>query len=115
MIKFVTLPKAPIRFELLITGKKKDSLYGRVTFHNEEYKITFRQSKKTEKMKIPFSILGIMNEPHLVRISGKTGAYTEYRPKIENSSKNIEVESDTIFNDIEKIWEKYSSIEIFVN
>ena len=56
-----------------------------------------------------------MNECHLVRISGQTGAYTEYRPKIKNSVKNIQIESNTVFNDIDCAQEKYDSIEIFVN
>ena len=89
MIECMTLPKAPIKFELVISGKRKDGLYGRVRFHDEEYKITINKSEKTEKIKIPFIILGIMNECHLVRISGQAGAYTEYRPKIENSVKKF--------------------------
>ena len=115
MNEYMIPPKAPIKFELVISGKRKDSLYGRVRFHDEEYKITINKSEKTEKIKIPFIILGIMNECHLVRISGQAGAYTEYRPKIENSVKNIQIESNTVFNDIESAKEKYDSIEIFVN
>ena len=101
MIECMTPPKAPIKFELVISGKRKDSLYGRVRFHDEEYKITINKSEKTEKIKIPFIILGIMNECHLVRISGQTGAYTEYRPKIEDSVKNIQIEKEV---DFEKLY-----------
>lgn len=115
MIEHMTNPKAPIRFEIVISGKRNDSLYGLARFHNEEYKITISRSEKTEKMKIPFNILGIMNEHHLVRISAETGAYTEYRPKIENSLKNIQIESNTVFDDMESTQEKYDSIEVFVN
>ena len=56
-----------------------------------------------------------MNEIHLVRFSGKTGAYTEYRPEIQDSLKGIEIESSEILNDLIKSKKKYDTIEIFVN
>ena len=108
-------PKPPIKFEIKFTTKKKDNLYGNAIFHDEKFKIIVKPLKNIESIKLPFNILGIMNESHLVRFSGKVGVYTEYRPQIQNSTKNIEVESDKILNDLIKTKNKYDTIEIFVN
>ena len=111
----VEKPKPPIRFEIEFSSKRKENLYGTAIFHDEKLKISVKPSKNIEVMRIPFNILGIMNEIHLVRFSGKTGAYTEYRPKIQNSLKKIEIESDEMLNDLIKSKKKYDTIEIFVN
>ena len=66
-------------------------------------------------LKIPFVILGIMHQPHLVRLSGITGTYIEFRPKIDTNSKNIIIESSDIFNEMKHNKEKYNMMEIFVN
>ena len=108
-------PKPPIKFDFRINLKKNDKLYGTAIFHEQEYKLVIKASKNLEMMKIPFNILGIMNEYHLVRFSGITGAYTQYKPKIENSHDKIEIESSEILVDLGKQKQKYDTVEIFVN
>ncbi len=107
-------PKPPIKFKInLISNREK--IDGIAIFHDQEFKISVKATKNIEIMKIPFKILGIMDEPHLVRFSGETGVYTEYRPIIQDSSKDIEIESDEILRDLSKSKKKYDTIEIFVN
>ena len=108
-------PNPPIKFELLIESEKNNKLYGKAIFHEHEYEIVITSSKNSELMKIPFNILGIMYEVHLVRFSGKTGAYTQYTPKIENTHDKIMIESNEILHDLSQHTEKYDTIEIFVN
>ena len=108
-------PKPPIKFEIELTSIRKENIHGTVIFHNTRFKITVKPTESIEIMKIPFTILGIMNEIHLVRFSGVTGAYTEYRPMIQDSPKGIEIESDEILNDLAKSKKKYDTVEIFIN
>jgi|TARA_B100000959_G_C14692976_1_gene505518 hypothetical protein len=108
-------PRAPIKFQVIIMNDNDVGLHGTAMFHEKEYKLTIMPEKNTETMKIPFNVLGIMNENHLVRFSGKSGAYTEFKPEIKNSTKDIEIESTEILNDLEKQETKYDTIEIFVN
>ena len=108
-------PKPPIKFDFLINLEKNDKLYGTAIFHGQEYKLVIKASKNFQKMKIPFNVLGIMNENHVVRFSGITGAYTQYRPKIEDSHDKIEIESSEILVDLCKQKQKYDTVEIFVN
>ncbi len=106
-------PKPPIKFDMKLSSIRKKCLYGNAIFHDKKFKISIKPTENTDTMKIPFKILGIMDEIHLVRFSGTSGAYTEYRPIIQNSSKGIEIESDEILRDVSKM--KYNTIEIFVN
>ena len=107
-------PKPPIKFKInLISNREK--IDGIAIFHDQEFKISVKATKNIEIMKIPFNILGIMDESHLVRFSGETGAYTEYRPIIQDSSKDIEIQSDEILRDLSNSKKKYDTIEIFVN
>ncbi len=108
-------PKPPIKFDFRINLEKNDKLYGTAIFHGQEYKLVIKASKNFQKMKIPFNVLGIMNENHVVRFSGITGAYTQYRPKIEDSHDKIEIESSEILVDLCKQKQKYDTVEIFVN
>ena len=102
-------------------GDKKDKLWNNLVSQENWYKHPEYESmmdftsKNFEMMKIPFNILGIMNEYHLVRFSGITGAYTQYKPKIENSHDKIEIESSEILVDLGKQKQKYDTVEIFVN
>ncbi len=108
-------PKAPLKFKIKYTNIRKKNVHGTVIFHGQNYKFIVKPSDDKEIMKIPFNILGIMNENHLVRFSGITGTYTEYRPIIQNSVKEIEIESDEILKYMSKSKNKYDTIEIFVN
>ena len=108
-------PKPPIKFDFLINLEKNDKLYGTAIFHGQEYKLVIKASKNFQKMKIPFNVLGIMNENHVVRFSGITGVYTQYRPKIEDSHDKIEIESSEILDDLCNQKQKYDTVEIFVN
>ena len=56
-----------------------------------------------------------MHEVHLVRLSGISGAYTEFRLKIFESSKDIEINSSTILEDVMQNIKKYDTMEIFIN
>ena len=108
-------PKPPVKLDIELTSIRGKNIYGTAIFHDKEFKISIKPEENVEIMKIPFNILGIMGEIHLVRFSGVTGAYTEYRPTIQNSSKDIEIESDEILRDLTKSKKKYDVIEIFVN
>lgn len=108
-------PKHPIKFDFRINLEKNDKLYGTAIFHGQEYKLVIKASKNFQKMKIPFNVLGIMNENHVVRFSGITGVYTQYRPKIEDSHDKIEIESSEILVDLCNQKQKYDTVEIFVN
>jgi len=48
-------------------------------------------------------------------LSGITGAYTEFRLEVHESSKNIEIYSSTIIDDVKTSKKKYDTVEIFVN
>ena len=86
-------PKPPVKFDIELTSARKKNIYGTAIFHEKEFKISIKPEENVQVMKIPFKILGIMDEIHLVRFSGVTGAYTEYRPMVQDSSKGIEIES----------------------
>ena len=104
-----------LRPHIKLASIRKKNIHGTAIFHEKEFKISIKPEKNVQVMKIPFKILGIMDEIHLVRFSGVTGAYTEYRPIIQDSSKGIEIESDEIIRDLSKSKKKYDTIEIFVN
>tara|TARA_B110000014_G_scaffold2285_1_gene1715 strand:- start:2347 stop:2682 length:336 start_codon:yes stop_codon:yes gene_type:complete len=108
-------PKPPLKFKIKISSKRENNLYGKAIFHNNIYKLVVKPSKGNDSIKIPFKILGIMNEPHLVRLSGAVGAYTEFRLEVHESSKNIEIYSSTIIDDVKTSKKKYDTVEIFVN
>ena len=108
-------PKPPVKFDVELTSIRKKNIHGTAIFHEKEFKILIKPEGDVEVMKIPFKILGIMDEIHLVRFSGVTGAYTEYRPMVQDSLKGIEIESDEILRDLSKSKKKYDTIEIFVN
>ena len=108
-------PKPPLKFKIKISSKRENNLYGKAIFHNNIYKLVVKPSKGNDSIKIPFKILGIMNEPHLVRLSGTVGAYTEFRLEVHESSKNIEIYSSTIIDDVKTSKKKYDTVEIFVN
>ena len=107
--------KPQVKFDIELISIRKKNIHGTAIFHEKEFKISIKPEENVQVMKIPFKILGIMYEIHLVRFSGVTGAYTEYRPTIQNSSKDIEIESDEILRDLTKSKKKYDVIEIFVN
>jgi len=108
-------PKPPLKFNMELSSIRKKCLYGNAIFHDKKFKISIKPTENTDVIKIPFKVLGIMDEIHLVRFSGTSGVYTEYRPIIQDSSKDIEIESDEILRDLSKIKTKYDTIEIFVN
>jgi len=108
-------PKPPIKFKISLISNRGKNIDGIAIFHDQEFKISVTATKNIEVMKIPFKILGIMDESHLIRFSGETGVYTEYRPIIQDSSKNIEIQSDEILRDLSKSKKKYDTIEIFIN
>ena len=108
-------PKPPVKFDIELTSIRKKNIHGTAIFHEKEFKISIKPEENVQVMKIPFKILGIMDEIHLVRFSGVTGAYTEYRPMVQDSSKGIQIESDEILRDLSKSKKKYDTIEIFVN
>ena len=115
MNDFMQEPKPPLKFKIKISSKRENNLYGKAIFHNNIYKLVVKPSKGNDSIKIPFKILGIMNEPHLVRLSGITGAYTEFRLEVHESPKNIEIYSSSIIDDVKTSKKKYDTVEIFVN
>ena len=108
-------PKPPLKFQVKITNRLNDGLYGRVIFHEKSYKMVIKSTNDNDCLKIPFNLLGIMNTQHLVRLSGISGAYTEFRLTILKSFKDIEIISSTIFEDIAENKKKYDRMEIFIN
>ena len=108
-------PKPPLKFKIKISSKRENNLYGKAIFHDNTYKLVVKPTEDNDNIKIPFKILGIMNEPHLVRLSGAVGAYTEFRLEVHKSSKNIEIYSSTIIDDVKTSKKKYDTVEIFVN
>ena len=77
--------------------------------------LVIKSTNSNVGIKIPFKVLGIMHEEHLVRLSGISGAYTEFRLKIFESSKDIEINSSTILEDVMQNIKKYDTMEIFIN
>jgi len=108
-------PKPPLKFKIEITSKLENNLYGKAIFHDNTYKLLVKPTEDNDSIKIPLKILGIMNESHLVRLSGVTGAYTEFKLMVDESLKNIEIHSSTIMDDVKNNKKKYDTIEIFVN
>ena len=104
MNDFMQEPKPPLKFKIKINSK-----------HDNTYKLVVKPTEDNDNIKIPFKILGIMNEPHLVRLSGITGAYTEFRLEVHESPKNIEIYSSSIIDDVKTSKKKYDTVEIFVN
>ena len=62
--------KTPLKFEVKITNKSKENLYGKAIFHEKSYKLVIKSTNSNVGIKIPFKVLGIMHEEHLVRLSG---------------------------------------------
>ena len=108
-------PKPPLKFEVKITNKLKENLYGKAIFHEKSYELVIKSANNNTGIKIPFKVLGIMHEEHLVRLSGISGAYTEFRLKILESSKDIEINSSRILEDVMQNKKKYDTMEIFIN
>mgnify|MGYP001257561822 FL=1 len=108
-------PKKPIKLKISFLDTENELVYGKIIFRNSHYDLLIKTSKNNELFNIPFNIIGIMNEPHLVRFSGETGAYTEFRPNFQKSEKVIEIESTILLNDLIGSIKKYDTIEIFVN
>ena len=108
-------PKPPLKLKIKISSSRENNLYGKAIFHDNNYKLIIKPTEGKDSIKIPFKILGIMHEPHLVRLSGARGAYTEFRLEVSESSENIEIHSSTIIDDIKTSEMKYDTIEIFVN
>ena len=108
-------PKPPLKFKIKINSKRKNNLYGEAIFHDNNYNLVIKPKQDNNNIKIPFKILGIMHEPHLVRLSGVTGSYTEFRLEVSESLEDIEINSSTIIDDVKTNKKKYDTVEIFVN
>ena len=55
-------PKPPVKFDIELTSIRKKNIHGTAIFHEKEFKISIKPEENVQVMKIPFKILGIMDE-----------------------------------------------------
>jgi hypothetical protein len=106
--------KVPFKLKVKYLTKNKDSFGGKAIFHNKEYSINIHAQKNEKIIKVPFSVLGVTDNEVLVRLSAASGVYVEDHIKFKGRAKNLEIDSDLIFQEIVNNEIKFDTMEIFV-
>jgi len=106
--------KLPFKLKVKYLNVNEENIQGKAIFHEKEYPMKIHAENNDKTIKVPFSVIGITNENILVRVSGPAGIYVQDHIKFKGASKWIEIDSDTIFNEITNSQHKFDTIEIFV-
>ena len=94
--------------------KNKNNFEGKAIFHDKEYCISIHAQKNEKIIKVPFPVLGVTDDEILVRLSAASGVYVQDHAKFKGTTKNLEIDSDLIFQEILNNEIKFDTMEIFV-
>ena len=106
--------KLPFKMKVKYLTKYKNNFEGKIIFHGKEYSISIHAQNNEKIIKVPFPIIGVTDDEILVRLSAATGVYVQDHVKFKGSSKNLEIDSDLIFQEILNNKIKFDTMEIFV-
>ena len=106
--------KLPLKIKIKYLTKNKNNFEGRVIFHDKEYSMNIHAQKNEKVIKVPFSVLGVTDNEILVRLSSASGVYVQDHVKFKGTEKNLEIDSELIFQEILNNKIKFDTLEIFV-
>ena len=106
--------KKPFKLRVNYLNLNKDHFEGKAIFHDREYNIDIHAQNDKKTIKVPFPVMGITDNDILVRVSGPSGVYVQDYVKFNGEAEWIEIESDSIFNEIVNNQGKFDTVEIFV-
>ena len=102
--------KLPLKMKVKYLIKNKNNFEGKTIFHHEEYSMNIHAQKNEKTITVPFPVLGVTDEEILVRLSAASGVYVKFK----GTTKNLEIDSDLIFQEIDNNEIKFDTLEIFV-
>ena len=105
--------KLPFKLKIKYLTENKDCFEGKAIFHNKEYTVNIHAQKNEKIIKLPFSVMGLTDDEILVRISAPSGVYVQDYIKFKGSSKELEIDSSAIFQEIVNNKIKFDTLEIF--
>ena len=106
--------KLPFKMKVKYLIANGKSFEGKIIFHDKNYPINIHAGKNNKIIKVPFSVLGVTDEEILVRLSAASGVYTQDHLKFKGTAKNLEIDSDLIYQEILNNKIKFDTMEIFV-
>ena len=106
--------KLPLKIKIKYLTKNKNNFEGKVIFHDKEYSMNIHAQKNEKVIKVPFSVLGVTDNEILVRLSSVSGVYVQDHVKFKGTEKNLEIDSELIFQEILNNKIKFDTLEIFV-
>ena len=106
--------KLPFKIKIKYLTKNKDYFEGKAIFHDKVYSMKIHGKKNEQTIKVPFSVLGISDNEILVRLSAASGVYVQDYVEFKGSAKNLEINSNLIFQEILNNEIKFDTMEIFV-
>ena len=106
--------KLPFKLKIKYLTKNKNDLEGTAMFHNKKYSVSIHAQKNEKVIKVPFSVLGVTDNEILVRLSSASGVYVQDHVKFKGTEKNLEIDSELIFQEILNNKIKFDTLEIFV-
>ena len=106
--------KLPLKIKIKYLTKNKNNFEGKVIFHDKEYSMNIHEQKNEKVIKVPFSVLGVTDNEILVRLSSASGVYVQDHVKFKGTEKNLEIDSELIFQEILNNKIKFDTLEIFV-
>ena len=106
--------KLPFKLTVKYLTRNKNSFEGKAIFHNEKYAIRIHAQKNEKVIKVPFPVLGVTDNEILVRLSAASGVYVQDHVKFKGTEKNLEIDSELIFQEILNNKIKFDTLEIFV-
>ena len=106
--------KLPFKIKVKYLTKNKNNFEGKTIFHGKEYSIKIHPQKNEKIIKVPFPVLGVTDDEILVRLSAATGVYVQDHVKFKGAAKNLEIDSDIIFQEIINNQIRFDTMEIFV-
>ena len=106
--------KLPFKLKVKYLTKNKDGFEGKVVFHGKMYSINIHARNNQKIIKVPFPVMGVTDNEILVRLSAATGVYVQDHVKFKGASKNLEINSNLIFQEILNNKIKFDTMEIFV-
>ena len=106
--------KLPFKMKVKYLTKNKNNFEGKTIFHGKEYSIKIHPQKNEKIIKVPFPVLGVTDDEILVRLSAATGVYVQDHVKFKGAAKNLEINSDIIFQEIINNQIRFDTMEIFV-
>ena len=106
--------KLPFKMKVQYLTKNKNNFEGKTRFHDKEYSINIHAQNNEKIIKVPFSVLGVTDNEILVRLSAASGVYVQDHAKFKGTTKNLEIDSGLIFQEIDNNEIKFDTLEIFV-